>query len=84
MSIYAPRIETIQIKPSKIALVLGKGGEQIRSITEQTGIEKEARKIKLPICHLKMFLLWNLLNKGSTHLCQVSYFFLSPLTLQRL
>jgi len=39
MSIYAPRIETVQIKPSKIALVIGKGGEQIRSIIEQTGVE---------------------------------------------
>lgn len=39
MSVYAPRIETIQIKPSKIASVIGKGGEQIRSIIEQTGVE---------------------------------------------
>jgi polyribonucleotide nucleotidyltransferase len=39
MSIYAPRIETMQIKSSKIALVIGKGGEQIRSIIEQTGVE---------------------------------------------
>lgn len=39
MSAYAPRIETIQIKPSKIAAVIGKGGEQIRSIIEQTGVE---------------------------------------------
>ncbi|HRD55077.1 MAG TPA: polyribonucleotide nucleotidyltransferase [Parachlamydiaceae bacterium] len=39
MSVYAPRIETIQIKPSKIAAVIGKGGEQIRSIIEQTGVE---------------------------------------------
>ena len=39
MSIYAPRIETVRIKPSKIAVVIGKGGEQIRSIIEQTGVE---------------------------------------------
>jgi len=39
MSVYAPRIEMMQIKPSKIALVIGKGGEQIRSIIEQTGVQ---------------------------------------------
>lgn len=39
MSIYAPRIETMQIKSSKIAVVIGKGGETIRSIIEQTGVE---------------------------------------------
>ena len=39
MSRYAPRIETIQIKPSKIATVIGPGGKQIRSIIEQTGVQ---------------------------------------------
>lgn len=39
MSIYAPRIETMQIKPSKIATVIGPGGKQIRAIIEQTGVE---------------------------------------------
>lgn len=39
MSIYAPRIETLQIKPSKIASVIGPGGKQIRAIIEQTGVE---------------------------------------------
>lgn len=39
MSIYAPRIETIQIKPSKIATVIGPGGKQIRAIIEATGVE---------------------------------------------
>lgn len=38
MSIYAPRIETIQIKPSKIATVIGPGGKQIRAIIEETGV----------------------------------------------
>lgn len=38
MSIYAPRIETIQIKPSKIAVVIGPGGKQIRAIIEETGV----------------------------------------------
>jgi polyribonucleotide nucleotidyltransferase len=39
MSKYAPRIETIQIKPSKIATVIGPGGKQIRAIIEATGVE---------------------------------------------
>lgn len=39
MSIHAPRIETLQIKPSKIAIVIGPGGKQIRSIIEQTGVQ---------------------------------------------
>ncbi len=39
MSIYAPRIETMKIKPSKIAAVIGPGGKQIRAIIEQTGVE---------------------------------------------
>lgn len=39
MSIYAPRIETIQIKPSKIGIVIGPGGKQIRSIIEETGVQ---------------------------------------------
>ena len=39
MSIYAPRIETLRIKPSKIATVIGPGGKQIRAIIEQTGVE---------------------------------------------
>lgn len=39
MSAYAPRIETMQIKPSKIATVIGPGGKQIRAIIEQTGVQ---------------------------------------------
>jgi polyribonucleotide nucleotidyltransferase len=39
MSRYAPRIETMQIKPSKIATVIGPGGKQIRAIIEQTGVQ---------------------------------------------
>ncbi len=39
MSIYAPRIENIQIKPSKIASVIGPGGKQIRAIIEATGVQ---------------------------------------------
>lgn len=39
MSVYAPRIETMQVKPSKIGTVIGPGGKQIRAIIEQTGVE---------------------------------------------
>jgi polyribonucleotide nucleotidyltransferase len=39
LSKYAPRIETIQIKPSKIGIVIGPGGKQIRAIIEETGVE---------------------------------------------
>jgi len=39
MSKYAPRIETMQIKPSKIGIVIGPGGKQIRSIIEETGVQ---------------------------------------------
>ena len=39
MSIYAPRIETMQVKPSKIATIIGPGGKQIRAIIEETGVQ---------------------------------------------
>ncbi len=39
MSVYAPRIETMQVKPSKIAVIIGPGGKQIRAIIEQTGVQ---------------------------------------------
>lgn len=39
LSVYAPRIETLRIKPSKIAVVIGPGGKQIRAIIEETGVE---------------------------------------------
>lgn len=39
MSIYAPRIETVKISPSKIGAVVGPGGKQIRAIIEETGVE---------------------------------------------
>ncbi|MBR2709528.1 polyribonucleotide nucleotidyltransferase [Candidatus Saccharibacteria bacterium] len=35
----APRIEKIQISPKKIGSVIGKGGETINKITEETGAE---------------------------------------------
>ena len=39
MSSYAPRIETIQVKPSKIGIIIGPGGKQIRAIVEETGAQ---------------------------------------------
>lgn len=39
MSTYAPRIEVLQIKKSKIGTVIGPGGKQIRAIVEETGVQ---------------------------------------------
>ncbi|BAE81024.1 polyribonucleotide nucleotidyltransferase [Chlamydia felis Fe/C-56] len=39
LSQYAPRIETMQIKPNKIATVIGPGGKQIRQIIEEAGVQ---------------------------------------------
>jgi polyribonucleotide nucleotidyltransferase len=39
MSEFAPRIETIQINPEKIGLVIGPGGKNIKSIVAETGAE---------------------------------------------
>lgn len=39
LSSYAPRIETMQVKPSKIAILIGPGGKQIRAIIDETGVE---------------------------------------------
>jgi polyribonucleotide nucleotidyltransferase len=39
MSSHIPRIEILQIKPSKIGVVIGPGGKQIRSIIEETGVQ---------------------------------------------
>jgi len=39
MSQFAPRIESILVKPSKIGTVIGPGGKQIRAIIEETGVE---------------------------------------------
>ena len=35
LSRYAPRIQTIQIDPSQIGLLIGKGGETIRGLSEE-------------------------------------------------
>ena len=39
LSQHAPKIVTMQIKPSKIAIVIGPGGKQIRAIIEETGAD---------------------------------------------
>jgi polyribonucleotide nucleotidyltransferase len=39
LSPYAPRIETIQINPEDIRLIIGKGGETIQKITGELGVE---------------------------------------------
>jgi len=39
LSKYAPRIETIQVKPSQIGTIIGPGGKQIREIVEQSGVD---------------------------------------------
>jgi len=39
LSKHAPRIETLQIKPSKIGTVIGPGGKQIRAIIENSGAQ---------------------------------------------
>ena len=39
ISKYAPRIQTIQIKPEKVREVIGPGGKMIKSIIEATGVK---------------------------------------------
>ncbi len=39
MSVYAPRIETLRIKTTKIGAVVGPGGKNIRKIIEDTGVQ---------------------------------------------
>lgn len=39
ISDYAPRIETIQIKPEKVREVIGPGGKVIKAIIEETGVK---------------------------------------------
>ncbi|WP_115956213.1 polyribonucleotide nucleotidyltransferase [Candidatus Purcelliella pentastirinorum] len=43
ISIYAPRIYTMRIKPEKIKNIIGKGGSIIREITEKTGTSIEIK-----------------------------------------
>jgi len=39
LSQHAPRIETVQVKPSQIGTIIGPGGKQIREIVEQSGAD---------------------------------------------
>ncbi|MFA6523636.1 MAG: polyribonucleotide nucleotidyltransferase [Candidatus Peribacteraceae bacterium] len=39
LSPFAPRIETVQVNPEDIRLVIGKGGEMIQKITGELGVE---------------------------------------------
>lgn len=39
LSPYAPRIETIKIKPEKVREVIGSGGKVIKGIIEETGVK---------------------------------------------
>ena len=39
LSPYAPRVTSIQINPSKIGLVIGPGGKNIKKIVEETGAD---------------------------------------------
>lgn len=39
ISIYAPRIITIQVRPEKIKDVIGPGGKNIRAVIEKTGVK---------------------------------------------
>lgn len=39
LSAYAPKIEMMQIKPDKIKVVIGRGGDQINAIIEETGVK---------------------------------------------
>jgi len=37
LSKYAPRIETLKVKPDQIRVIIGPGGKMIKAITDQTG-----------------------------------------------
>ncbi|WP_027107578.1 polyribonucleotide nucleotidyltransferase [Lacticigenium naphthae] len=39
LSEYAPKIESIKIKPAQIKVVIGKGGETINGIIDETGVK---------------------------------------------
>ena len=44
LSPYAPRIEKLKINPDKIGAVIGKGGEVINKITQETGAEVDIKE----------------------------------------
>lgn len=39
LSEYAPKVQMIKIKPEQIKIVIGKGGEQINEIIDETGVK---------------------------------------------
>ncbi|MCF7852714.1 MAG: polyribonucleotide nucleotidyltransferase [Simkaniaceae bacterium] len=39
LSQYAPRIEQIKVPPSKVAIIIGPGGKQIKAIIAETGVD---------------------------------------------
>ena len=39
LSRWAPRIQTIKVKPDQVRIVIGSGGKTIRGIVEQTGVQ---------------------------------------------
>jgi polyribonucleotide nucleotidyltransferase len=43
MSVYAPRIHTLRVKPDQIREIIGPGGKTIRGITAQTGVAIEVQ-----------------------------------------
>jgi polyribonucleotide nucleotidyltransferase len=43
MSMYAPRIHTLRVKPDQIREIIGPGGKTIRGITAQTGVAIEVQ-----------------------------------------
>lgn len=47
LSPYAPRIEKVKIKPEKIGTVIGKGGETINKIIEETGAQIDVEETGL-------------------------------------
>ena len=39
LSKYAPRIQTLKVKPDQIRIVIGPGGKMIKAISDQTGVK---------------------------------------------
>ncbi len=67
LSTYAPRIETVQIKPSKIGTVIGPGGKQIRAIIEETGVQIDIDDSgRISIASTEQRRRWNAQKRSST------------------
>ncbi|KAI8562694.1 hypothetical protein RHMOL_Rhmol03G0054500 [Rhododendron molle] len=39
LSVYAPLIHVMKVKPEKVNLIIGSGGKKVKSIIEETGVE---------------------------------------------